>query len=95
LFFSLGGFIYSFFFVFLLREGGVLKMKKNNPVDLIALILVIVGAINWGLVGIMNFNLVDALLGVDVLGTAWVAKIVYILVGIAGLWMIYLATNKK
>jgi uncharacterized protein len=83
------------FFVFLLREGGVLKMKKNNPVDLIALILVIVGAINWGLVGIMNLNLVDALLGVDVLGTIWVAKVVYILVGIAGLWMIYLATNKK
>jgi uncharacterized membrane protein YuzA (DUF378 family) len=62
----------------------------KNAVDVIALILVIVGAINWGLVGLFNgFNIVEVLLG-----TGMVAKIVYILVGLAGLWSIYLATKK-
>ena len=33
-------------------------------IDTIALILVIIGAINWGLIGIFNFNLVDTIFGV-------------------------------
>ena len=32
-------------------------------IDTIALVLIIIGAINWGLVGIFNFNLVDAIFG--------------------------------
>lgn len=60
-------------------------MKKINPLDWIALILVIVGGLNWGLVGAFQFDLVQAILGtIPVL-----ANIVYILVGLAGLYMIY------
>jgi uncharacterized membrane protein YuzA (DUF378 family) len=64
-------------------------MAKKSAVDVIALILVIVGAINWGLVGVFGFNLVTTILGEGMLTT-----IVYDLVGLAGLWTIYLASKK-
>ena len=48
-------------------------------IDTIALILVIIGAINWGLIGIFNFNLVDTIFGV----ASVISKIIYILVGIS------------
>ena len=50
-------------------------------IDLIALILVIVGAINWGLIGLFGFNLVDTLFGV----ASALSRIIYTLVGIAGI----------
>ena len=46
-----------------------------------ALILTIIGAINWGLIGIFDFNLVDAIFG----GMEALERIIYTLVGIAGL----------
>lgn len=55
-------------------------------IDTIALILVIIGAINWGLIGIFNFNLVDTLFGV----MSTISRVIYILVGISGLWTIKL-----
>jgi uncharacterized protein len=51
-----------------------------KSVTLIAFVLVIVGALNWGLVGLFKFNLVQALFGDSV-----VAAIVYTLVGISGI----------
>ena len=53
-------------------------------IDTIALVLIIIGAINWGLVGIFNFNLVDAIFG----AMSIISRIIYILVGISGLWAI-------
>ncbi len=47
----------------------------------IALALVIIGAINWGLIGLFDFNLVETLFGIDTI----LSKIVYILVGISGI----------
>lgn len=55
-------------------------------IDTIALILVIIGAINWGLIGIFNFNLVDAIFG----AMSALSRIIYTLVGISGLWAIKL-----
>lgn len=55
-------------------------------VDKIALVLIIIGAINWGLVGFFNFNLVDAIFGT----MSIVSRIIYALVGISGLWGIKL-----
>lgn len=52
--------------------------------NLIAYILVIIGALNWGLIGIFNWNLVSAIFGGYNAGSI----IVYILVCIAGLWLI-------
>lgn len=55
-------------------------------IDTIALVLIIIGALNWGLVGIFNFNLVEAIFG----AMEWLTRIIYILVGISGLWGIKL-----
>ena len=52
-------------------------------VSKIALVLVIIGALNWGLVGIFSFDLVAYLFG----GMAsLVSRIIYTVVGIAGIW---------
>jgi uncharacterized membrane protein YuzA (DUF378 family) len=54
--------------------------------------LVVIGAINWGLIGLLNFNLVSFLFG----SWPFVVTIVYILVGICGFWGAYaMLTNKK
>ena len=55
--------------------------------DRIALLLTIVGAVNWGLVGIFQFDLVAYLFGGQ---GALVSRILYTLVGAAGLWCISL-----
>lgn len=58
---------------------------KLNVMDYIAHILVIVGAINWGLVGFFNYDLVGALFG----GAASViSRCLFALVGLAGLYVI-------
>lgn len=53
-------------------------------IDKIALILVIIGALNWGGVGLFNFNTVAFFCG----SLTMLARIIYVLVGIAGLWCI-------
>lgn len=53
---------------------------RLNALSVIALILTIVGALNWGLVGLFNFDLVAALFGVMTVPT----RAVYTLVGVAG-----------
>ena len=55
-------------------------------INSLALTLVIVGAINWLLVGLFEFNLVDAIFG----SLSVLARIIYTLVGIAGIWCIAL-----
>lgn len=57
-----------------------------NAVDWIALVLVIVGGINWGLIGAFNFDLVAAIFG----AMSTVTRIVYVLVGIAAIYCISL-----
>ena len=52
--------------------------------DTIALVLVIIGALNWGLIGLFNFDLVAALFG----PASLLSRIVYSLVGLAGLYSI-------
>ncbi len=59
-------------------------------IDTIALVLIIIGAINWGLVGIFNFNLVEAIFG----AMSVISRIIYILVGISGLWAIKLLFDR-
>ena len=54
-----------------------------KAIDMVASTLVIVGAVNWGLVGLAKFNLVAALFGQTV-----VASIVYSLVGLAGVYLV-------
>jgi uncharacterized membrane protein YuzA (DUF378 family) len=57
-------------------------MSKLSVLDWIALILIIVGGLNWGLVGIFNFDLVAAIFG----AMSAIARIVYVLVGLSALY---------
>lgn len=50
----------------------------------VALLLVIVGGVNWGLVGFFDYNLVDAIFGE---GSA-AARVVYAVVGLSALWVL-------
>jgi hypothetical protein len=54
-----------------------------KTVNILAMVLVIVGALNWGLVGLAKFDLVAALFGGQ---SAAISRVVYALVGIAGVY---------
>jgi uncharacterized membrane protein YuzA (DUF378 family) len=55
----------------------------------ISAVIVLVGAINWGLIGLLNLNLIGGILG-HILG-----RLVYIVVGVAAGYLIYLKAVKK
>ena len=62
-------------------------MVKNLTVlDKIALVLVIIGGLNWGLVGFFQWNLVEFILGFSATG-AFLAQLVYLLVGVAAIYV--------
>ena len=56
------------------------------------MILVIIGAINWGLIGFFQFDLVAAIFGGQ---SAVISRIIYALVGLAGLWCIMLVPRVR
>lgn len=56
---------------------------NNKWIDCTALTIAIIGALNWGLVGIFQFNLVNFIFG----DMSWISRIVFILVGICGLYL--------
>jgi uncharacterized membrane protein YuzA (DUF378 family) len=58
-------------------------MKNLNSFDWVAMILVIVGGLNWGLVGLFKFDLVAAIFG----DLSALSRIVYTLVGIAAVYV--------
>jgi uncharacterized membrane protein YuzA (DUF378 family) len=62
---------------------------KFNSIDWLALVLVVVGGLNWGLIGAFDFNLVDSIFGE---GSA-LSRIVYTLVGLSAVYLVYTATK--
>ncbi|MEE0135218.1 DUF378 domain-containing protein [Blautia stercoris] len=56
---------------------------KSNGLDYTALVITIIGAVNWGLIGLFRFDLVAFLFG----NLSWLSRIVYVLVGICGLYL--------
>jgi hypothetical protein len=66
------------------------KKKSLDIVDWIAFILVIIGGLNWGLVGLFNYNPVYALFN-----TGIIAKIIYSLVGLAAIYQIFYISKMK
>ncbi len=57
---------------------------NHKWLDYVALTIAIVGALNWGLVGLFGFNLVSWLFG----SMSWISRIIYTLVGISGIYMV-------
>lgn len=56
----------------------------QKPLNAFVLTIAIIGAVNWGLIGFFNFNLVAFLFG----ATSWLSRIIYGLVGLCGLYLI-------
>lgn len=56
----------------------------SRGLDYTVLVIAIIGAINWGLIGFFNFNLVAFLFG----NMTWLSRIIYAIVGIVGLYLI-------
>lgn len=61
-------------------------MSKLKALDWIALILIVVGGLNWGLVGAFKFDLVAAIFG----ELSAISRIVYILVGLSAIYMLFM-----
>lgn len=59
---------------------------KSNCLDYTALVIAIIGAVNWGLIGLFRFDLVAFLFG----NLSWLSRIIYVLVGICGLYLLSL-----
>ena len=57
---------------------------KEHVWTIIAFVLVMIGALNWGLVGLFGWNLVGALFG----DMSLISRLIYILVGLAAIWLI-------
>ena len=70
-------------------SSGSLHKSKMNALDWIAMVLLIVGGLNWGLVGLFNIDLVAALFGTQTAFT----RIVYVLVGLSALYTIYTSSK--
>ncbi|MBI2031532.1 MAG: DUF378 domain-containing protein [Candidatus Levybacteria bacterium] len=60
-----------------------------KALHIVSFTLVIIGALNWGLLGLFNFNLVTALLG----SVPSLEQIVYILVGLSALYLVFTHKN--
>lgn len=65
------------------------QVSAMNALDWAATVLMIVGGINWGLIGVFNFNLVAELFG----DQTPLTRLVYVLVGLASLYGIYMAAK--
>ncbi len=65
-------------------------MAGKSTLDWIALVLVIIGGLNWGLVGLLELDLVQLIFG----SIPMLAKLIYILVGLAALYMLYFVTKE-
>ncbi len=69
---------------------------KLNPIEKVAYILLVVGGVNWGLVGWVDYNLVDEIFGVG----SGASRVIYAVVGVAALYVTYslamaMANDKK
>lgn len=52
-------------------------------INTIALVLIVVGALNWGLWGFFQFDIVAFLFGGN---SSWLSRVIYALIGLAGIW---------
>lgn len=57
-------------------------MKKISVVEWITLVLIVIGAINWGLIGLFNYNIVETIFQTGSL----ITRTIYLLIGLAGVY---------
>jgi uncharacterized membrane protein YuzA (DUF378 family) len=67
-------------------------MRRMSTLEWVAFVLVVLGAVNWGLVGLFGFNLVETIFGT----ATTLTRLVYVLVGVAGVYeLVALAMPSK
>lgn len=71
------------------RTVGGTHKTSMNALDWIAMVLLIVGGLNWGLIGLFNYDLVASLFGTQ----SAVSRLVYVLVGLSALYSIYTSSK--
>ena len=59
---------------------------NSRILDYTALVVTVIGAVNWGLIGFFRFNLVTFLFG----DMTWISRIIYTIIGLCGLYLISL-----
>lgn len=69
--------------------AGSLHKSKMNALDWVAMLLLMIGGLNWGLVGLFNVDIVAALFGTQ----SALSRIVYVLVGLSALYSIYTSSK--
>lgn len=68
------------------RSTGIsLSKSKMNALDWVAMVLLIVGGLNWGAVGLLNVDVVAAVFGTQ----SPLSRIIYVVVGLSALYSIY------
>ena len=79
----------SYHLIMITEQWGGVIMKKS--LDILALTIGIIGAVNWGLIGFFRFNLVNS-----IFGNGGVARVIYALVGLCGLYLLsfYMKTGE-
>jgi uncharacterized membrane protein YuzA (DUF378 family) len=70
------------------QKGGGHLRKNLGALDWIAMILLIVGGLNWGTIGFFNFDFVRA-----IFGQSWLSRIVFGLVGLSAIYVAALSTS--
>ena len=63
--------------------------KGLSTLAWVAIALVVIGALNWALVGLFRFDLVAAIFG----QLSWVSRVIYVLVGVAGVYLLAVAAR--
>jgi uncharacterized protein len=56
-----------------------------SPMDWVFLVLMIIGGLNWGLIGLFNFDLIATVFG----GMTFISRIIYTIVGFSAIWSIF------
>lgn len=74
-----------------MKRISIKNINMKNVLDWIAYILVVVGGLNWGLVGIFKFDLVAAIFG----EMSALARIIYILVGLAAIYLLVIVKKLR
>lgn len=65
-------------------------MKNMKFMNWLAILLSVIGAVNWGIVGILNKDLI-----MGILGLGWdLSRVIYIIVGLAGIWTLFFVLPK-
>lgn len=64
---------------------GSLHKTKMNVLDWTAMVITIIGGLNWGLVGLINYDIIETIFGIQ----TPVTRVIYVVVGLAALYTIY------